>query len=130
MRGQAIHEPGDVPIAFEVFQAVVEFPTAAAAQKLVADQTGQWAACSGTAFTLTYANIAPQAWKFGPLTKTSTAISMPQLLNDPKTTPSTGGCQRALAVRNNVVADVWACRLGLSNQAVDLANAILANVPH
>ena len=130
MRGQAIHEPGDVPIAFEVFQAVVEFPTAAAAQKLLADQTGQWAACSGTAFTLTYANMAPQAWKFGPLTKTSTAISMPQLLDDPKTTPSTGGCQRALAVRNNVVADVWACRLGLSNQAVDLANAILANVPH
>jgi serine/threonine-protein kinase len=130
MRGQAVHEPGDVPIAFEVFQAVVEFPTAAAAQKLLADQTGQWAACSGTAFTLTYANMAPQAWKFGPLTKSATAISMPQLLNDPKATPSTGGCQRALAVRNNVVADVWACRLGLSNQAVDLANAILANVPH
>jgi hypothetical protein len=29
-----------------------------------------------------------------------------------------------------VVADVWACRMGLSNQAVDLANAILAKVPH
>jgi eukaryotic-like serine/threonine-protein kinase len=130
MRGQAIHEPGDVPIAFEVFQAVVEFPTAAAAQKLLADQTTQWAACSGTPFTLNYANVAPQQWKFGPLTKTATVISMTQALNDPRQTPSTGGCQRALAVRNNVVADVWACRLGLSNQGVDLANAILANIPH
>jgi hypothetical protein len=109
---------------------VVEFPTAAAAQKLLADQTTQWAACSGTPFTLNYANVAPQQWKFGPLTKTATVISMTQALNDPRQTPSTGGCQRALAVRNNVVADVWACRLGLSNQGVDLANAILANIPH
>jgi serine/threonine protein kinase len=129
MRAQAVHEPGDVPIAFEIFQAVVEFPTGAAAQKVLADQTAQWAACSGTDFTLTYPNLAPQSWKFGPLTKTATVISMKQVPNDPNNKPATGGCQRALAVRNNVVADVWACRLGLNNQAVDLANAILARLP-
>jgi eukaryotic-like serine/threonine-protein kinase len=130
MRAQAVHEPGDVPIAFEIFQAVAEFPTAAAAQKVLADQTAQWAACSGTDFTLTYPNLGPQSWKFGPLTKTATVISMKQVPNDPNNKPATGGCQRALAVRNNVVADVWACRLGLNNQAVDLASAILAKVPH
>jgi hypothetical protein len=128
-RAQAVHEPGDVPIAFEILQAVVELPTAAAAQKLLADQTTQWAACSGTDFTLTYPNSAPQAWKFGPLTKTATVISMPQRWNGPAHMPQTGGCQRALAVRNNVVADVWACRLEINNQAVDLANTILARLP-
>lgn len=129
-RAQAVHEPGDIPIAFEILQAVVEFPTAAAAQKLLADQTTQWSACAGTEFTLTYPNAAPQAWKFGPLTKTATVISMPQRWNSPGSTPQISGCQRALEVFNNVVADIWACRLDVSNQAVDLANAIIAKIPH
>jgi eukaryotic-like serine/threonine-protein kinase len=129
-RAQAVHEPGDVPIAFEILQAVVEFPTAEGAQKLLADQTTQWSACVDTDFTLTYPNGAPQAWKFGTLTKTPTLISMPQHWNGPTSQPQTGGCQRALEVLNNVVADIWACRLDLNNQAVDLANAILAKIPH
>ena len=75
MRAQAVHEPGDVPIAFEILQAVAEFPTAAAADKLLVDQTAQWAACSGTDFTLTYSGMAPQGWKFGPLITRPTVIS-------------------------------------------------------
>jgi serine/threonine protein kinase len=130
IRAQAVHEPGDVPIAFEIVQAVAEFPTAAAADKLFLDQTAQWLTCSGTDFTLTYAGMPPQGWKFGPLTTRPTFISMKHAPTDPNNKPNTGGCQRALAIRNNVVADVWACRMGLSNQAVDLANAILAKVPH
>ena len=130
IRAQAVHEPGDVPIAFEILQAVAEFPTAAAADKLLLDQTAQWAACSGTDFTLTYSGMAPQGWKFGPLITRPTVISMKNAPTDPNNRPNTGGCQRAMAIRNNVVADVWACRMGLSNQGVDLANAILAKVPH
>jgi eukaryotic-like serine/threonine-protein kinase len=130
IRTQAVHEPGDVPIAFEILQAVAEFPTAAAADKLLLDQTAQWAACSGTDFTLTYSGMAPQGWKFGPLITRPTLISMKNAPSDPNNKPNTGGCQRAMAIRNNVVADVWTCRIGLSNQGVDLANAILAKVPH
>lgn len=129
-RTQAIHEPGDVPIAFEILQAMVQFPTAADAQKLLADQTTQWSACSGTGFTLNYPNLPPQDWVFGPLTKTGVSLSMTQLWNGPAhNMPLTGACQRALAIRNNVAADVFACRLDITNQAVDIANAILAKIP-
>jgi len=128
-RVQAIHEPGDVPIAFEILQGVVEFPTADAAQTHLTEQMTRWVACSGSAYSVTYPNSAPRHWKFGPLTTHPTTLSMPQISTDPAAT-ATGNCQHALAVRNNVIADVWACRLGLNNQAVDLANAILAKVPH
>jgi serine/threonine protein kinase len=130
IRIQAVHEPGEAAVNFEIVQAVIEFPTADAAQKLFLGQTAQWLTCSGTDFTLTYQNVAPQVWRFGPLITRPTFISMKHGPTDPKDNPQQGGCQRALAVRNNVVADVWACRASVNNQAVDLANAILAKVPH
>jgi hypothetical protein len=37
--------------------------------------------------------------------------------------------QRALAVRNNIAADVLACHLDVTNQGVDLLNAIAAKIP-
>jgi hypothetical protein len=120
-----------VPIAFEIVQAVVQFSTAADAQKLLVDQANQWQACAGTDFTMAYPDSAPAAWKFGQLTKTDTTLSMPQIWNgDPHFLPQTGACQRALKIDNNVVADVWACRLDINNQALELANAILARIPH
>jgi eukaryotic-like serine/threonine-protein kinase len=128
-RAQAVHEPGPVPIAFEVLQAAIEFPTADAAQKVFSDQITQWSACAGTDFTITYPNTAPAHWKFGALTKTDTVISIPQRWNGPGL-PATGGCQRAMEVRNNVIADVWACRLSIVNQGVDLAHAIITKLPH
>ncbi|WP_428338658.1 serine/threonine-protein kinase PknH/PknJ [Mycobacterium sp.] len=129
VRAQAVHEPGDVPIAFEVFQAVIELPTAAVAENSLTAQTAQWASCSGTEFTTTYPNSVPVPWKFGPLTAKGNLLSMMQLPVK-NNNPATGPCQRAVAVQNNMVADVWACRIGISNQAVDLANAILAKIPH
>lgn len=130
IRIQAVHEPGEAAVNFEIVQAVVEFPTADAAQKLFTDQTMHWLSCSGTDFTLTYPNVSPQVWRFGPLITRPTYISMKHGPTDPKDNPQQGGCQRALAVSNNVIADVWACRASVNNQAVDLANAILAKVPH
>jgi eukaryotic-like serine/threonine-protein kinase len=127
-RLQAVHEPGPVPISFEVVQAVVEFPTAEEAQKVLSDQTTQWSACAGKHFTLTYPGIAPAPWTFGSLTKTDNTIAMIQRFNGPAM--GTGVCQRALEVRNNVVADVWVCRVSILNQGVDLANAIIAKLPH
>jgi eukaryotic-like serine/threonine-protein kinase len=126
-RLQAVHEPGPVPISFEVVQAAIEFPTAGEAQKVLSDQTTQWSACAGKHFTLTYPGIAPAPWTFGSLAKTDNTIAMLQRFNGPAM--GTGVCQRALEVRNNVVADVWACRASILNQGVDLANAIIAKLP-
>lgn len=128
-RLQAVHEPGPVPISFEVVQAAIEFPTAEAARKLLADQAIQWSACAGTGYTATWPGASPAPWKFGALAKTSTGISLPQHFDGPGLL-GTGACQRALEIRNNVVADVWACRVSIDNQGVDLAHAIIARLPH
>jgi serine/threonine protein kinase len=129
VRIQAVHEPGPVPIAFEVIQAAVEFSSADAANKALANQIAQWASCSGQEFTTTYPGVPPEPWKFGPLTTKDNLISMnesPIRQNN----PTSGPCQRAVKLQANMIADVFACRIGVSNQAVDIANAILAKVPH
>ncbi|WP_375488031.1 serine/threonine-protein kinase PknH/PknJ, partial [uncultured Mycobacterium sp.] len=124
-RAQAVHEPGEVAVNYEIIQAVVALPTAAAAQKFLANQTDQWSACAGTGFTLTYPNLRPQDWVFGTLNKSAAALSMPHIIEG-TTHPA---CQRALAVRNNIVVDVVACRLDITNQGVDIVNAIAAKIP-
>ena len=127
-RTQAVHEPGPVPIAFEVLQSAIEFPSVDAARKLFSEQQSQWSQCAGSEFTITYPDSKPLHWRFGPVEQTGDVISMPQHLLDRGVT-QTGECQRALAVRVNVVADVWACRVSITNQGADLAHAILAKVP-
>jgi serine/threonine protein kinase len=129
VRIQAVHEPGPIPIAFEVIQAAVEFPSAEAASKALANQTAQWASCSGQEFTTTYPGVSPEPWKFGPLTTKDNLLSMNQ---SPirENNPTSGTCQRAVKLQGTMIADVFACRIGVSNQAVDIANAILAKVPH
>jgi len=128
-RAQAIHEPGPVPIAFEVLQAVIEFPTADAARKLLSEQKAQWSKCAGSEFTTTYPDSNPQHWRFGPVNQTGDVIFIAHHLLD-RNVSQTGECQRALAVRDTVVADVWACRVSITNQGVELAKAILAKIPH
>lgn len=127
-RAQAIHEPGPVPIAFEVLQAAIEFPTADAARKLFSEQKTQWSKCAGSDFTVTYPESKPMHWRFGPVTETGDVISMPHHLLE-QGVSQTGECQRALEVHNNVVADVWACRVSIINQGVELTHAILAKLP-
>lgn len=122
-RVQLLRNPSDVAAIFQVIQSVIAFPTAEAAQKLVAAQKTQWSACTGRPFTLQYANEpAPEHWTFGPLNDTGGTLSMKQV------PPGADGCQRALTARNNVAIDVIACRFDVSNQGVDVLNAIAAKV--
>ena len=95
---------------------------------MLSDQSVQWAACAGTDFNLTYPNNPPFPWRFGSLTKTGTSISMSAHEMGPNPS-ATGDCQRALEVHINVIADVWACRLSIVNQGVDLAHAMIAALP-
>jgi len=122
-RVQLLRNPSDVPAIYQVIQAVIAFPTADAAQKVITDQKAQWSACSGRPFTLQYPNEpAPEHWGFGPLSDTGGTLSIKQI------PPGANGCQRGLTARNNVVIDVIACRFDITNQAVDVVNAIAARV--
>jgi tRNA A-37 threonylcarbamoyl transferase component Bud32 len=108
-----------------VIQAVVALPDPSAAQKLVADQAASWAACSGRTITDSAGNGPPHNWIFGPLTNTGGTLSMAHSSPDQRLAV----CQHAMTARNNVVADVLACKIDGTNQGVAILNAIAAKIP-
>ncbi|HEY1840289.1 MAG TPA: serine/threonine-protein kinase PknH/PknJ [Mycobacterium sp.] len=125
-RSQALRNAGKGPRVYAVIQAVISFPTADAAKKLLAEQQSQWASCSGRTLTVAFpAPPTPQLWTAGAPADADGTMTMTQTLKD-------GGgmqCQRALAVRSNVAVDVSACRYDVANQALDIVNGIAAKIP-
>lgn len=125
-RSQVLRNAGDGPRIYAVIQAVISFPNADAAKKLLAEQQSQWASCSGRTLTLTLpAPPTPQLWSVGTPADMDGAMTMTQTLKD-------GGgmqCQRALAVRNNIAIDVSACRYDISEQALEVVHGIAAKIP-
>jgi eukaryotic-like serine/threonine-protein kinase len=126
-RSQALRTAGDGPRAFGVIQAVIALPSADEAKKLLAAQKSQWTSCAGRTLTLVFPTPpTPQRWTVGTPADTDGTLTTTQEMQ--------GGrgmeCQRALAVRNNVAIDISACRYDVTNQAVDILNAIAAKIPH
>jgi hypothetical protein len=106
-----------------VIQAAVSFPTAAQAQQFVAAQTPQWGGCANRQFTVSPPGAAPQTWTFAePKTADATTTLQANLAGG-------GTCQRAIAVRGNVVIDVQACHAEPSDQAAAIVAAISAKIP-
>lgn len=115
------------PVRHFANQAVIAYPTAIAAVRVVANQFAQWSACSGRTVTSTPPPPrTPRLFTFGPVTHTGGILSMTQTSVD----NAIWGCQRALAARSNVVIDIRACRPDTTNQAVDILDGIAAKIPH
>ena len=115
------------PVRHFANQAVIAYPTAVAAERVVANQFAQWSACSGrTVASTPPPPRTPRLFTFGPVTNTGRILSMTQTSVD----NAIWGCQRAVAARNNVVIDIRACRPDTTNQAVDILDAIAAKIPH
>jgi hypothetical protein len=125
VRSQALRNAGEGPRIYAVVQAVISFPNADAAKRLLAEQQSQWASCSGRTLTLTSTTPpSPQLWVAGTPADIDGTMVMTQTLKD-------GGgmqCQRALAVRNNVAVDVSACRYDVVEQALDIVHGIAAKI--
>jgi serine/threonine-protein kinase len=126
-RSQALRNAGEGPRAFAVIQAVIAFPSAEQANKIVAEQKSQWTKCSGRTLTFVFPTPpSPQLWTVGKPDDTDGTLKMTQELKD-------GGgmkCQRALAAHSNVAVDVSACRYDVTNQAADIVNAIAGKISH
>ncbi len=115
------------PVRHIAYQTVIAYPTADAANKVVAGQFAQWSACSGrTVTSMPPPPRTPRLFTFGPVTNTGGVLSMTQTSVD----NAIFGCQRALAARSNVVIDIRACRPDTTSQAVDILDAIAAKIPH
>jgi eukaryotic-like serine/threonine-protein kinase len=126
-RSQGLRNGGNGPRAFAVIQAVIAFPSADDAKKLLALQKSQWTSCAGRTLTLVFpVPPSPQLWTAGTPADTGGTLTMTQEMKAGRGM----GCQRALAVRNNVAIDISACRYDVTNQAVDILNAIAAKIPH
>ncbi len=126
VRSQALRNAGDGPRIYAVIQAVISFPTADAAKKLLVEQQSQWASCSGRTLSLAFPTPpTPQLWIVGTPADMDGTMTMTQTLKD------AGGmqCQRALAVRDNVAIDVSACRYDIAEQALDIVHGIAAKIP-
>jgi serine/threonine-protein kinase len=103
-------------------QAVIAFPDAAAAQKLVGDQRETWTQCAGKTITST-TNAQSVQQTFGSVESVddnTIALS--------NSRPAGWTCQRALGVRNNIVIDVMACRIGVIDQGVDILKQIATKI--
>lgn len=110
-----------------VTQAVIGYPSAEMAQKIVANQLPQWTACAGRTVTvISAAGEVLSSQTFGPLAHDADALVITSKI---KGSPAFT-CQHALAARSNVVIDVQSCRFDGTNQAVDTLNAIAAKIPH
>jgi eukaryotic-like serine/threonine-protein kinase len=115
---------GNEPSVYSAFQPVITFPTADAAQKARADQISLWSSCSGRTITAALPGKPLQHTTFSPLTNVNGIVSMMQVKED----INGWKCQRAMTTRNNVVIDIDGCRPDLTNQDMDILNAIVAKI--
>lgn len=108
-----------------VQQALIAFPTAAAAQQLFAAQHEKWSACAGRSYTVTIPPQPPRQWSFSALSTPGGTLVLTTIREARKE----AGCQRALAARNNIIIDVGACNMSLDKKGLEILNAIAAKVP-
>jgi hypothetical protein len=118
---------GTPPLEFQTYQAVVGFPAAASADKYFEAQTQQWKQCANRTMTFSPRG-QPIAIIQGDVTETGIrTITSIQTLEGAQNWM----CGRALAVRNNVTIDTFACSpANAVDQAVAVVNAIAERIPN
>lgn len=106
-----------------VMQQVSTFKSSSAAKEFVADLNNKWGPCANTTITLQAETL--EHWRAGVPNMADGVLTVP--MHD-ENQPD-WGCQRALAARYNVVADVLTCEFGGSARAVTLLQKIVDRVP-
>ena len=127
LRGQVLREP---PSAAQwshfATQAVVLFPTPAAAQEFFARSTTGWQSCADRELNYAQPPLPDQLWTVGPVSVDRGRLTGSRT----ERRPELGSSHRALTVRSNVAVDVEACSLeGSTPAAAAIAEAIGARLP-
>lgn len=115
----------------DVQQTVVLFPSADQASAFYAASAQRWPSCSNRGDTVPGQGDNPTiTWKVGQVANANGVLSTTASLTVTKADQTMSGiCQRALTVRNNVVADVEACKTAdIGDVAVNVANQIAGKV--
>jgi hypothetical protein len=118
---------GQPPMPYQTFQAVVGFPSAELAEGFRAAQSRPWEQCANRQVTFGLPGAPrPIVITFGGMTTTGDGI-----LTTTQTLEGAQGwsCGRALAVRNNVAIDTFACSTANAvDQSVRVLNEIGAKI--
>ena len=127
MHGQVLREPPTAPQwSHYTVQAVVLFPTAAAAVDFFTKSQSSWAGCSDRELTYPQAPAPEQLWSVGP-SRTSLGVLT---VSRTQRGPQRWFCQRALTVRASVAVDVEACSLDApTSAAAAIASMIGERLP-
>lgn len=127
MHGQVLREPPTAPQwSHYTVQAVVLFPTSAAAVDFFTKSQSSWAGCSDRELTYPQAPTPEQLWSVGP-SRTSLGVLT---VSRTQRGPQRWFCQRALTVRASVAVDVEACSLDApTSAAAAIASMIGERLP-
>ena len=104
-------------------EAVVNFPTPETAQKFMQTSADRWKTCANQTVQESVANQDPAFWSFGHVDGNPPKITITKFQGN-----SSWSCQRALAVANNVIADITVCDVNLSDQGSRIADQIVAKI--
>jgi hypothetical protein len=102
-------------------QAVVLFPTAEKAGVFFDASVRQWPACRQYTHTQ-----SESQWSVGQISSANGTLST--TATQQNASAPGWGCERALALRNNVIVDINTCSANPADSAVKIANQIAANV--
>lgn len=121
----------DQPHAHLVEQIVVSFPSAQDARAFFAASAQSWPACASRSHDQTTPDGQTVAHAVGPVSNTNGTLSA-TVTGVLARNGSSGACERALTVANNVAIDIDACGENPSGAAVNIADQIAAKVsaPH
>jgi serine/threonine kinase PknH len=118
----------DQPHAHIVEQIVVLFPSAQGARAFFAASAQRWPACANRQHDETTPAGRTEAHTVGPVSNTNGTLSA-TITGVLARNGSSGACERALTVANNVAIDIDACGENPSGAAVNIAHQIAAKVP-
>jgi hypothetical protein len=122
VRDQVVREPVEQNKHW-LEQAVVLYPSAAAAKQFLGKSRSDWAKCAGTLVTFGDGNQVEE-WNVTDVTENGSTISQTSTPDS----SNAGGCHHAMAVGANVIVETWACGDSVTDEAVTIANDIVANI--
>jgi hypothetical protein len=119
-RTQQLHASNNSHRAWE---AAVSFPNAEKARAFVVKSAAEWKVCAGQAVTLT-TEKGEGHWTFGDVEGEPPTITMVRTPED----AAKPACQRVLSAVSDIVLDVEACAVGITDQGTQIAQKMSANV--
>ena len=126
VHGQVLREPPPAQWSHFATQAVVLFPTTAAATDFFERSRDSWAGCSNRELAYPQQLAPEQIWSIGPVGVDRDVLAVSRA----QRSPQQWSCQRALTVHANVAVDVEACSLdGPTSAAAAIAGAIADQLP-